>query len=244
TIRAAIDYQRPKYANFAHFDKKDALADNGEHRDLGNDLEPLPLPMNKWLHRVDLRWINDRLLCAYGYTSLVVISPSEKTPPARPHSSSPIRHCAANYFLIGFSGFTPRCVCDGRKNIFSIHQLKLDTGFQEFDESPSLRDQKRPKVYNIKLTLVAETNPEVLHCFIKGKASHDNTVLTATVCLFFLVISLFWMESIPRPSTSVCNPACRTRSMLVLSSPTARPRTSAPGSSFASFSSLSLLISG
>ncbi|KAF8155143.1 hypothetical protein K438DRAFT_1622097, partial [Mycena galopus ATCC 62051] len=76
--------------------------------------------------------------------------------------------------------FTPRCVCDGRKNIVSIHQLKLDTGFQEFDESPSLRDQKRPKVYNIKLTLVAEMNPEVLHCFIKGKASHDNTVLTAT----------------------------------------------------------------
>ncbi|KAF8166108.1 hypothetical protein K438DRAFT_1775289 [Mycena galopus ATCC 62051] len=57
TIRAAIDYQRPKYANFAHFHKKDALTDNGEHRDLRNDLEPLPLPMNRRLHRVDLRWI-------------------------------------------------------------------------------------------------------------------------------------------------------------------------------------------
>ncbi|KAF7352729.1 Argonaute-like protein [Mycena venus] len=83
--------------------------------------------------------------------------------------------------------FTPRCVYDGRKNIFSIHRLKFDTGSQEFDvtladESPSASG-KGPKVYKIKLTHVAEINPEVLHRFIEGKGSHDNAVLTAITAL-------------------------------------------------------------
>ncbi|KAF8210221.1 hypothetical protein K438DRAFT_1809202 [Mycena galopus ATCC 62051] len=90
-------------------------------------------------------------------------------------------------FDIALQIFTARCVYDGRKKIFSIHKLKFDTGSQEFDltladESPSAPG-KGPKVYKIKLTLVAEFNPE-------GKASHDNTALTAiTVCPGSLLFS-------------------------------------------------------
>ncbi|KAF7351067.1 Argonaute-like protein [Mycena sanguinolenta] len=113
----------------------------------------------------------------------VVISPSEKTLPAR-MTMALIRRLQ---FDVAPQLFTPRCVYDGRKNIFSIHKLKFDTGSQEFDvtladESPSASG-KGPKVYKIKLTLVAEINPEVLHRFIEGKASHDNTVLTAITAL-------------------------------------------------------------
>ncbi|KAF8205641.1 hypothetical protein K438DRAFT_2014534 [Mycena galopus ATCC 62051] len=40
-----------------------------------------------------------------------------------------------------------------------------------------------PEAYKIKLSLVARINPEVLHCFIEGKASHDNTILAASTAL-------------------------------------------------------------
>ncbi|KAF8153660.1 hypothetical protein K438DRAFT_370653 [Mycena galopus ATCC 62051] len=90
--------------------------------------------------------------------------------------------------------FTARCVYNGRKKIFSIHKLKFNTGSQEFDvtladESPSAPG-KGPKVYKIKLTLVAEFNPEVLHRFIEGKASHDNTALTTITYATQLVVSV------------------------------------------------------
>ncbi|KAJ7904588.1 argonaute-like protein [Mycena olivaceomarginata] len=113
----------------------------------------------------------------------VVISPSEKTLPAR-MTMDLIRRLQ---FDVAPQIFTPRCVYDGRKNIFSIHRLKFDTGSQEFDvtladEAPSASG-KGPKVYKIKLTHVAEINPEVLHRFIEGKGSHDNAVLTAITAL-------------------------------------------------------------
>jgi eukaryotic translation initiation factor 2C len=82
--------------------------------------------------------------------------------------------------------------------MFSIHKLKFDTGSQVFDvtladESPSASG-RGPKVYKIKLTHVAEINPEVLHRFIQGKGSHDNTVLTAItvrslLCFFMRIPS-------------------------------------------------------
>ncbi|KAJ7135279.1 argonaute-like protein, partial [Mycena crocata] len=84
------------------------------------------------------------------------------------------------------SSFTPRCVYDGRKNIFSIRKLPFDTGSsQEFDVTlaDSTTSGKGPKVYKIKLTHVAEINPEVLKRFIEGDQSHDNTVLTAITAL-------------------------------------------------------------
>jgi S-adenosylmethionine:tRNA-ribosyltransferase-isomerase (queuine synthetase) len=42
---------------------------------------------------------------------------------------------------------------------------------------------KGPKVYKIRLTKVAEINPEVLSRFLKGQQSHDNAVLTAITAL-------------------------------------------------------------
>ncbi|KAF8170194.1 hypothetical protein K438DRAFT_1854190, partial [Mycena galopus ATCC 62051] len=118
-----------------------------------------------------------------------------------------LRFTTGKYLLIAFSSFTARCVYDGRKKIFSIHKLKFDTGYQEFDvtltdESPSAPG-KGPKVYKIKLTLVAEFNPE-------GKASHDNIALTAITAL-----NVSMQPSLLYPF------------MFALSSPTARPRTSA-----------------
>ncbi|KAJ7217485.1 hypothetical protein B0H12DRAFT_1329418, partial [Mycena haematopus] len=68
----------------------------------------------------------------------VVISPSEKTLPAR-MTMALIRRLQ---YDVAPQLFTPRCVYDGRKNVFSIHKLKFDSGSQEFDvtladESPS-----------------------------------------------------------------------------------------------------------
>ncbi|KAJ6628687.1 argonaute-like protein [Mycena sp. CBHHK59/15] len=83
--------------------------------------------------------------------------------------------------------FTPRCVYDGRKNIFAVRRLPFDTGSQEFNvtlaDANAGGSGKGPKVYKIKLTHVAEINPEVLKRFIAGDQSHDNTVLTAITAL-------------------------------------------------------------
>ncbi|KAJ7729362.1 hypothetical protein B0H16DRAFT_1587256 [Mycena metata] len=87
--------------------------------------------------------------------------------------------------------FTPRCVYDGRKNIFSIRELPFDTGSHEFDvtlaDAGPCRERRRRQssiqVYKIKLTKVAQINPEVLKRFIDGDQSHDNTVLTAITAL-------------------------------------------------------------
>ncbi|KAK7061790.1 hypothetical protein R3P38DRAFT_3490883 [Favolaschia claudopus] len=113
----------------------------------------------------------------------VVISPSEKTLPAR-MTMDLIRRLQ---FDIAPQTFSPRGVYDGRKNLFCIQKLPFSTGSQQFDvtlsdASPSASG-KGPKVYKIKLTHVAEINPEVLHRFIQGKGSHDNTVLTAITAL-------------------------------------------------------------
>ncbi|KAJ7875506.1 hypothetical protein B0H14DRAFT_3547897 [Mycena olivaceomarginata] len=107
----------------------------------------------------------------------VVISPSEKTLPAR-MTMDLIRRLQ---FDVVPQIFTLRCVYDPRKNSFSIHRLKFDTGLQ---------DGKGPKVYKIKLTHVAEINPEDFHCFIEGKGSPDDTVLTAITVSLNVVIRM------------------------------------------------------
>ncbi|KAL0575953.1 hypothetical protein V5O48_006023 [Marasmius crinis-equi] len=115
-----------------------------------------------------------------------VITPSEQTLPAR-----------LNMEIIGAlqsraapEVFTPRAVYDGRKNMFAARELPLSTGpdgvaSQEFSVSLSdaVPGQKAPKVYKVKLTKVAEINPEVLERFIHGDQSHDNVVLTAITAL-------------------------------------------------------------
>ena len=42
---------------------------------------------------------------------------------------------------------------------------------------------RRPKTYKVRLTNVAQINPEVLHSYLRGQQSHDNPVLTAITAL-------------------------------------------------------------
>ncbi|KAI0832378.1 argonaute-like protein [Trametes gibbosa] len=118
----------------------------------------------------------------------VIISPSEKTLPARLNMEIIERLQT----IISPQTFTPRAVYDGRKNMFTPRQLPFGAS-GEFDvtlvDPPSPNDANRgepvrpPKVYKVKLTHVATINPEVLSRFLEGKQSHDNTVLTAITAL-------------------------------------------------------------
>ncbi|KAH9844266.1 argonaute-like protein [Rhodofomes roseus] len=114
----------------------------------------------------------------------VVIRPDEKTLPARLNMEIIDRLQK----VIAPQVFTPRAVYDGRKNLFAARELPFgETRSQEFDvmlEDPATSTSARgPKVYKVKLTHVAEINPEVLARFLKGQQSHDNTVLTAITAL-------------------------------------------------------------
>ncbi|TFK43467.1 argonaute-like protein [Crucibulum laeve] len=113
-----------------------------------------------------------------------VISPSEKTLPARLNMAL-IKELQTT---VAPAIFTPRAVYDGRKNMFAIRELPFgDSKSQEFDvsfsEGRSDTSGKGPKVYKIRLNKVAEINPEVLKRFIAGDQSHDNAVLTAITAL-------------------------------------------------------------
>ncbi|KAG9317399.1 argonaute-like protein [Chiua virens] len=124
-----------------------------------------------------------------------VISPSEKTLPARLNMML-IRHLQT---VDAPDVFTPPAVYDGRKNMFSPRELPFSpsTESQEFDVC--LSDQARrgspgentsgrgPRVYKIRLTKVATINPEVLQRFILGQQSHDNDVTTALTALNVVV---------------------------------------------------------
>ncbi|KAI0921048.1 hypothetical protein AcV5_001233 [Taiwanofungus camphoratus] len=114
-----------------------------------------------------------------------VISGDEKTLPARLNMQlikQLQEHVAPNIF-------TPKAVYDGRKNMFSARELPFGpTGSQEFDVSlnpnpPPTAGGRGPKIHKVRLTHVAQINPEVLARFLEGKQSHDNTVLTAITAL-------------------------------------------------------------
>ncbi|KAK7695892.1 hypothetical protein QCA50_000531 [Cerrena zonata] len=93
--------------------------------------------------------------------------------------------------------FEPKGVYDGRKNMFSIRRYPFENDTRIFDVtlgdtiqgSPggTVKSNKGPKVYKIKLAKVAEINPEVLSRFLQGNQSHDNTVLTAITALNVVV---------------------------------------------------------
>jgi len=122
----------------------------------------------------------------------VVIAPADKALPARLNLDI-IKQLQATHTDV----FTPKSVYDGRKNLFSVRELPLqnrdDKGqaSQEFrvalpETGPAKKekkDSKGPKEYRIRLTKVAQINPEVLHGFLQGKQSHDNPVLTAITAL-------------------------------------------------------------
>ncbi|KAJ6562409.1 argonaute-like protein [Mycena capillaripes] len=82
-----------------------------------------------------------------------------------------------------------RCVFDGRKNLYAPVELDLGGDEREFDVSlpraagaPSISDRP-PTIYKVRLALVAKINTEVLHRFINGRQSQDNTVSTALMAL-------------------------------------------------------------
>uniref|UniRef100_A0A8H8CLR0 Argonaute-like protein n=1 Tax=Psilocybe cubensis TaxID=181762 RepID=A0A8H8CLR0_PSICU len=130
-----------------------------------------------------------------------LISPSEKTLPARLNMDI----IESLQFRIAPAIFTPRCVYDGRKNIFAVRELPFgERGYQDFDvtlgDGRPDPNGRPPKVYKVRLTKVAEINPEhvsftrplnylfnilnrVLKRFIHGEQSHDNSVLTAITAL-------------------------------------------------------------
>lgn len=124
----------------------------------------------------------------------VVISPSEKTLPARLNMDL-VNHLMR---VEAADVFTRPAVYDGRKNMFSPRELPLGpNGSQEFNVSLSDNANRGspgenttgrgPRVYKIRLTKVATINPEVLQRFILGQQSHDNTVLTALTALNVVV---------------------------------------------------------
>lgn len=105
----------------------------------------------------------------------VVISPSEKTLPARLN----MELITTLQLKVAANIFTPRAVYDGRKNLFAARELPFgpNTPSREFEV------EFNKKTYKIRLTKVAEINPEVLARFLEGKQSHDNAVLTAITAL-------------------------------------------------------------
>nr|VWO95172.1 Uncharacterized protein [Ganoderma boninense] len=141
--------------------------------------------LNVWTNHFEVKIPEDEI---YHYD---VISPSEKTLPARLN----LEIIERLQTKIAPEVFTPPVVYDGRKNIFSPRELPFPSGAQEFSftlaDPPAPQEGgqgggergRGPKVYKVKLTHVATINPEVLARFLQGKQSHDNTVLTAITAL-------------------------------------------------------------
>ncbi|KAH8113254.1 argonaute-like protein [Phellopilus nigrolimitatus] len=123
----------------------------------------------------------------------VVITPSEKTLPARLNMDL-ITHLQT---YVAPNVFSPKAVYDGRKNLFAASTLKFPNGENSCEFDVCLSDtrtadvqrpsDKGPKVYKIRLNKVAEINPIVLERFLEGKQSHDNDVLTAITALNVVV---------------------------------------------------------
>ncbi|KAH8105885.1 argonaute-like protein [Cristinia sonorae] len=120
------------------------------------------------------------------------ISPSEQTLPAKLNMDliRMLQEVVAPHI------FTPKAVYDGRKNMFSTYRYEFENDTQTFDvtlvdprvpDSPPRENKRGPRVYKVKLTKVAEINPEVLSRFLEGKQSQDNAVLTAITALNVVV---------------------------------------------------------
>ncbi|KAF5390572.1 hypothetical protein D9757_002737 [Collybiopsis confluens] len=141
----------------------------------GTSGRPLPITVNAFAVTIpqDIIYHHD-----------IVIYPAEKVLPVRMNMEL-IRVLQER---VAPDVFHPPCVYDGRKNLFSSHKLQLGSeSSREFDVTLELPSEvprsKGPKVYKIRITEVAQINPEVLQRFIAGKQSHDNAVLTAITAL-------------------------------------------------------------
>ncbi|KAI9448013.1 argonaute-like protein [Lactarius indigo] len=72
-------------------------------------------------------------------------------------------------------------VYDGRKNLFTAHELPFGAGGRSFAVPLGT------EVITIRLTPIASIDPEVLQRFLRGEQSQDNTVLTAITALNVVV---------------------------------------------------------
>ncbi|PCH41081.1 Piwi-domain-containing protein [Wolfiporia cocos MD-104 SS10] len=122
-----------------------------------------------------------------------VIHPDEKKLPARLNMQIINRLQT----VIAPQVFTPRAVYDGRKNMFASQELPFGNS-GDFDvtlsDPPSPGQtataegtDRPPKVYKVRLTHVAQINPELLHRFLQGQQSHSNEILTAITALNVVV---------------------------------------------------------
>ncbi|KAJ6566989.1 argonaute-like protein [Mycena capillaripes] len=103
-----------------------------------------------------------------------------------------------------------RAVFDGRKNLFASIELNLGGDSREFDVSlppqTNANTDRPPKIYKVKLTLVARINTEILHRFIAGTQSQDNTVSTALMALN-VVIRMEPAQKFPTKGRSFFTPS-------------------------------------
>ncbi|GAB1517152.1 hypothetical protein RhiTH_000196 [Rhizoctonia solani] len=81
--------------------------------------------------------------------------------------------------------FVPKGAYDGQKNLFTTKKLDLGETDTRTFEMPlgEARGDRPPRTRKIKITLVAEINPEVLAQFQLGRHAQDNEVQTALTAL-------------------------------------------------------------
>ncbi|KAL9712927.1 hypothetical protein Ac2012v2_004167 [Leucoagaricus gongylophorus] len=114
-----------------------------------------------------------------------VISAGEKRLPARLH----MKIIQELQTYTAPEVFSPPAAYDGGKNLFSTIKLPLgENDTKEFHviyprASQTPPRNKHPKPISIKLTKVAEINPEVLHRFLEGKQSYDSAATTAITAI-------------------------------------------------------------
>lgn len=138
--------------------------------------------------------ITDNIISHYD----VVISPSEKVLPARLN----FEIIEALQTKCAPAVFKPRCVYDGRKNLYASRELVFPNSkdprqheFEVYLAGPpaaggdGAQAGASSKPYKVRLTKVAEINPEVLKGYLRGTQSHDNAVLTA-ITAFNVVVRM------------------------------------------------------
>ncbi|KAG6825821.1 hypothetical protein H0H93_000261, partial [Arthromyces matolae] len=130
--------------------RRPGYAKDGRAQDIYVNFFPTTIPEDIIHHYDDF----------FFHNGLVVISPSEKTLPAR-FNMDLIKELQFN---VAPQIFTPRGVYDGRKNIFAARAFNFGgADFKEFDVSlgsgGAAKRGKGPKVFKIRLTKVAEINP-------------------------------------------------------------------------------------
>ncbi|KAF7359006.1 Protein argonaute-2 [Mycena sanguinolenta] len=110
--------------------------------------------------------------------------------------------------------FTQKVAFDGKKNIYSPIELNLPGGKAEFDVTlpqQSSNSDRPPKIYKVRLAFAAKINTEVLHRFIAGQQSQDETVSTSLMA-FNVVIKMDPAQRFPTKGRSFFTPS-ETRSI-------------------------------